>query len=97
MKPLVQTVNLCVLSNDAVRVNELPGHLHVPAGLVDQGEVEGDLSPQVHLVVRDPLQEEGRELSNTRTNNQFQHEPNEPPVSVQAVSAPSGSNVWPNV
>lgn len=44
-------MSLCTLSNDAVCVNELPGHRHVPAGLVDQGEVEGDLSPQIHLVV----------------------------------------------
>lgn len=51
LKPLVQVVNVSVLSNDAVLVNELPGHLHVPAGLVDQREVEGDLPPQIHLVV----------------------------------------------
>lgn len=31
--------------------NDLPGHLHIPAGLVDEGQVEGDLSPQVHLIV----------------------------------------------
>lgn len=38
-------------SNDAVRANELPRHLHVAAGLVDEGQVEGDLSLQVHLVI----------------------------------------------
>lgn len=37
--------------NDAVRANELPRHLHVAAGLVDEGQVEGDLPPQVHLVI----------------------------------------------
>lgn len=36
--------------------NELPGHLHVPAGLIDKGQVEGDLPPQVHLVIRHSLQ-----------------------------------------
>lgn len=47
---------LCALSNNAVCVDELAGHLHVPAGLVDEGEVEGDLPPQIHLIVWDTLQ-----------------------------------------
>lgn len=38
-------------------VNELPRHLRVAAGPVDQGQVEGDLPPQVHLVLLDPLPE----------------------------------------
>lgn len=42
-------------SNDAVGSDELPGHLHVPTGLVDEGQVEGNLPPQVHLVVCDAL------------------------------------------
>lgn len=42
----------CVLSNNAVCVNEVPGHLRVPAGLVNERQIEGSLSPQVHLIVR---------------------------------------------
>lgn len=37
-------------------VDELPGHPHVSAGLVDEGEVEGDLPLQIHLIVRHALQ-----------------------------------------
>lgn len=37
-------------------VDELAGHLHVPAGLVDEGEIEGDLPPQIHLIISDTLQ-----------------------------------------
>lgn len=44
--------------NNTVRANELSGHLHVPTGLVDEGEVEGDLPGQIHLIVRHTLQEE---------------------------------------
>lgn len=51
---------LCALSNNAVRVDELPGHLHIPARLVEEGEVEGDLSLQIHLIVRHTLQERTR-------------------------------------
>lgn len=45
-----QIVKLCAFprafrSNDAVRANELARHLHVAAGLVDEGQVEGDLPP----------------------------------------------------
>lgn len=51
-------MDLCVLSNNAVRVNELPGHLHVPAGLVDEGEVEGNLPRQIQLIVWHTLQKD---------------------------------------
>lgn len=51
-------MDLCVLSNNAVCVNELPGHLHVPAGLVDEGEVEGNLPRQIQLIVWHTLQED---------------------------------------
>lgn len=47
-------------SNNAVRADELPGHLRVPAGLVDQREVEGNLPPQIHLIVCDTLGKRGR-------------------------------------
>lgn len=47
---------VCIFSNDTVCVDELPGHPHVPAGLVDEGEVEGDLPLQIHLIVRHALQ-----------------------------------------
>lgn len=49
-------MNLCAFLNNAVSVDELAGHLHVPAGLVDEGEVEGDLPPQIHLIISDTLQ-----------------------------------------
>lgn len=55
-------------SNDAVRANELPRHLHVAAGLVDEGQVEGDLPPQVHLVIWHSLRgESGRGDRDTDT------------------------------
>lgn len=51
-------MDLCVLSNNAVCLNELPGHLHIPAGLVDEGEVEGNLPSQIQLIVWHTLQED---------------------------------------
>lgn len=64
----MQVVNLCVLSNNTVRANELPGHLHVPTGLVDEGEVEGDLPGQIHLIIGHTLQKEemGRGMDKKR-------------------------------
>lgn len=50
-------VNSCALSNNAVCVNELPRHLDVPAGLVNERQIEGDLPPQVHLIIRYALSE----------------------------------------
>lgn len=50
-------MNSCVLSNNTVSVNEVPGHLRVPAGLVNERQIEGNLSPQVHLIVRYALSE----------------------------------------
>lgn len=38
--------------------NELPGHLHVPTGLVNEGQVEGYLPRQIHLIVWHALQED---------------------------------------
>lgn len=56
-KPLAQTMrHLEHFSNNAVCVDELEGHLHVPAGLIDEREVECDLPPQIHLIVRHTLQ-----------------------------------------
>lgn len=43
-------------SNDAVCVDKLPRHLYVSAGLVDEGEVEGDFIAQIHLIVWDTVQ-----------------------------------------
>lgn len=37
-------------------VDELMGCRHVSTGLIDEGQVEGDFLPQVHLIVGDPLQ-----------------------------------------
>lgn len=48
--------HLCAFSNNAVCVDELVGHFHVPTGLVDEREVEGDLSPQIQLIIGDTLQ-----------------------------------------
>lgn len=42
-------------SDDAVGGDELVGHLDVATGLVDEGEIEGGLSPQIHLVIGDTL------------------------------------------
>lgn len=65
---MVRVVNSCVLSNNTVCANELPGYLHVPTGLVDEGEVEGDLPAQIHLLVWHTLQEEemGRGMDKKR-------------------------------
>lgn len=55
---LTDAICVSVLSNNAVRANELPGHLHVPAGLVNEGQVKGDLPLQIHLIVWHALQED---------------------------------------
>lgn len=57
------TVSPWVLSNNAVCVNELASHLRVPAGLINEGQVEGDLPPQVHLIVRYALVRETAQFS----------------------------------
>lgn len=49
--------------------NELPGHLHVPTGLVDEGQVEGDLPRQIHLIVWHALQ-----VAESRTETEGQME-----------------------
>ena len=39
---------------DAVGCDELSGHLRVATGSVDEGQVEGYLTTQIHLVTRYP-------------------------------------------
>lgn len=64
-------VSLCLLLNNAVCVNELPGHLHIPTGLVDEGEVEGDLPPQIHLIIWHALLEDEWVSSNINQEKKF--------------------------
>lgn len=90
-------VNSCVLSNDAVCVNELPCHLCVPAGLVNKRQIEGNLPPQVHLIVRYALSERWASSVTVYISMCGACASNIPPDSVQAVQVPSGNNVWPNV
>lgn len=89
--------NSCVLSNNAVCVNELPCHLCVPAGLINKRQIEGDLPPQVHLIVRYALSERWASSGTVYIFMCGACASNIPPESVQAVRAPSGNNVWPNV
>lgn len=42
-------------SNNAVCLDELVGHFHVPACLVDMREIEGNLPPQIQMIIRDTL------------------------------------------
>lgn len=54
--------------NGAVRVDELPSHGHVPAGLVDERQVEGDFPPEIHLIVCDALRHQIKEQGSKTLN-----------------------------
>lgn len=79
-------------------VYELVGHPHVPAGLVDEREVEGNLPPQIPMIIRETLKKkvvEYRSIYCSLNKSKTKH------VCVPLVSEPAGreppcSNVWPS-
>ena len=58
---------MCQCLYDAVGSDKLVGHFCVATGPVDEGQVEGNLPAQIHLVTRDTLEKDIYTQTETQT------------------------------